>query len=82
PRPLRLHDVKEHPRSYGFPAHHPPMMTFLGVPVMIRGEAWGNLYLTDKAGGEDFDAQDERAVVVLADWAAIAIEHARLYHAV
>jgi GAF domain-containing protein len=48
PRPLRLNDVSEHPRSYGFPAHHPPMHTFLGVPVLIRGEPWGNLYLTEK----------------------------------
>ena len=52
PRPLRLADVGEHPRSYGFPPGHPPMATFLGVPILIRGEAWGNLYLTEKAGGE------------------------------
>ena len=51
PAPLRLDDVSDHPRSYGFPAHHPPMHTFLGVPVLIRGEPWGNLYLTEKAGG-------------------------------
>ena len=81
PRPLRIADVGEHPRSYGFPPGHPPMRTFLGVPVMIRGEAWGNLYLTEKAGGE-FTAEDEDAVVVLADWAAIAIENARLYRSV
>ena len=55
------------------------METFLGVPVLIRGEAWGNLYLCDKAGGEPFSADDEEAVVVLAEWAAIAIENARLY---
>ncbi len=80
PRPLRLPDVGAHPRSYGFPAAHPPMRSFLGVPIVIRGRAWGNLYLTDKAGGEEeFTAGDEDAVVVLADWAAIAIENARLY---
>jgi len=82
PEPLRLHDVGSHPRSYGFPPGHPPMNTFLGVPVIIRGEAWGNLYLTEKAGGEDFDEADQAAVIVLADWAAIAIEHARLYETV
>src|SRR3954465_5402516 len=81
PRPLRLSDLGDHPRSYGFPPGHPPMRGFLGVPIMIRGEAWGNLYLTEKAGG-DFDRDDEDAVVVLADWAAIAIENARLYRAV
>ena len=81
PRPLRLADLGEHPRSYGFPPGHPPMRGFLGVPILIRGEAWGNLYLTEKAGGE-FDQEDEDAVVVLADWAAIAIENARLYRVV
>jgi signal transduction histidine kinase len=79
PRPLRLHRVGDDPRSYGFPAGHPPMDTFLGVPVMIRGEAWGNLYLTEKAGGADFTDADQEAIVVLADWAAIAIDNARLY---
>ena len=79
PRPLRLDDVGDHPRSYGFPPGHPPMRSFLGVPILIRGEAWGNLYLTEKAGGEPFAPDDEEAVVVLADWAAIAIENARLY---
>jgi signal transduction histidine kinase len=76
PKPLRLPDVGAHPRSYGFPIGHPPMSTFLGVPVLIRGEAWGNLYLTDKDEGEFTDA-DEEAVVMLAEWAAIAIENAR-----
>jgi two-component system, NarL family, sensor histidine kinase DevS len=80
PHPLRLHDLRDHPRSYGFPANHPPMRTFLGVPISIRGDAWGNLYLTDKEDGEDFDAIDEQSVVVLADWAAVAIENASLYH--
>jgi GAF domain-containing protein len=60
PRPLRLSEVGRHPRSYGFPPGHPPMSSFLGVPVMIRGEAWGNLYLTEKAGGE-FDEADEQS---------------------
>src|SRR4051794_8738302 len=82
PRPLRLEDVGMHPRSYGFPPGHPPMTTFLGVPVRIRGEAWGNLYLTEKEGGEPFTRQDEASAMVLADWAGIAIEHARLYEAV
>jgi signal transduction histidine kinase len=79
PRPLRLDDVGDHPRSYGFPPGHPPMRTFLGVPLLIRGQAWGNLYLTEKAGGEPFSGEDEEAVIVLADWAAIAIDNARLY---
>ena len=78
PRPLRLADVGAHPQSYGFPAAHPPMTSFLGVPIVIEGQAWGNLYLTEKAGGE-FTDEDEEAAVVLADWAAIAITNARLY---
>ena len=82
PRPLRLDDVGDHPRSYGFPPGHPPMRSFLGVPILIRGEAWGNLYLTEKAGGEPFALDDEEAVIVLADWAAIAIENAGLYREV
>ena len=77
PSPLRLANVGEHPHSYGFPAGHPAMSTFLGVPILVRGQAWGNLYLTEKDGGE-FDQADEEAVVMLADWAGIAIEHARL----
>jgi two-component system, NarL family, sensor histidine kinase DevS len=76
PKPLRLPDVGAHPRSYGFPIGHPPMTTFLGVPILIRGEAWGNLYLTDKHEGE-FTETDEQAVVMLAEWASIAIENAR-----
>jgi GAF domain-containing protein len=78
PRPLRLPDVEAHPESYGFPLAHPPMHTFLGVPIVVHGEAWGNLYLTEKAGGE-FTRDDEDSVTVLADWAAIAIANARLY---
>jgi signal transduction histidine kinase len=80
PRPLRLADVGLHPSSYGFPAGHPAMHSFLGVPVVIRGEVWGNLYLTEKRDGE-FTEADEQAAVILADWAAIAIGNARLYEA-
>ncbi len=78
PRPLRLKDVSAHPRSYGFPLAHPPITTFLGVPILIDAEAWGNLYLTETEHGE-FTADDEDAAVVLAGWAAIAIVNARLY---
>ena len=78
PKPLRLSDVGAHPASYGFPIDHPPMQSFLGVPVLVRGEAWGNLYLTEKADGE-FDEADEAAIVMLARWAATAIHNARLY---
>jgi signal transduction histidine kinase len=78
-RPLRLTDVGAHAESYGFPPAHPPMNTFLGVPVVIRGEAYGNLYLTEKADGAEFTDDDEHSIVILADWAAIAIENARLY---
>jgi len=77
--PLRLPNVSAHPDSYGFPEGHPPMKAFLGVPIVIRGEAWGNLYLTEKENEEDFDESDEAAAVVLADWTAVAIENARLY---
>jgi signal transduction histidine kinase len=77
-RPLRTSDVGRHPQSYGFPDGHPPMRSFLGVPIVIRGEPWGNLYLTEKDGGE-FTEADEEAVGVLADWAATAIGNARLY---
>jgi signal transduction histidine kinase len=76
PKPLRLADVGAHPRSYGFPIGHPPMTTFLGVPIVVEDQAWGNLYLTDKDAGE-FTAADEDAVVMLAEWAAIAIANAR-----
>jgi signal transduction histidine kinase len=76
---LRLHDLSEDPRSVGFPANHPPMRTFLGVPVLLRGVAYGNLYLTEKAGGADFNQEDEEIVQLLAGQAAVAIENARLY---
>lgn len=79
PSPLRLPDVSAHPRSYGFPPAHPEMKTFLGTPVLVRGEAWGNLYLTQKEGGEEFDEGDEEVAIVLAAWAGVAIENARLY---
>ncbi len=77
PKPLRLAKVGDHASSYGFPKHHPPMNTFLGVPIIIRGEAYGNLYLTEKEGGQQFSSDDEESVIVLADWAAIAIDNAR-----
>ena len=79
PEPLRLHDIAEHPASYGFPPHHPPMSSFLGVPVRIRDQVFGNLYLTEKAGGGDFTEVDENIVVALAAAAGVAIENARLY---
>jgi signal transduction histidine kinase len=78
PETLRLEDVGHHPRSYGFPAGHPVMRSFLGVPVVVRGEVWGNLYLAEKEGGQ-FTDEDEQAAVILADWAAVAIHNARLY---
>jgi len=78
PEPLRLADVGEHPGSYGFPTGHPVMHSFLGVPILIRGLVWGNLYLAEKRDG-DFTEQDEQAAVILADWAAVAIDNARLY---
>jgi two-component system, NarL family, sensor histidine kinase DevS len=78
PQPLRLQDVGRHPSSYGFPSGHPVMRGFLGVPVIVRGEAWGNLYLTEKEDGE-FTERDEQAAVILADWAAVAIHNAHLY---
>jgi signal transduction histidine kinase len=80
-RPLRLHAITDDPRSVGFPANHPPMTTFLGVPIVLRGFAYGNLYLTEKAGGEDFDEADQELVGMLASQAAVAIENARLYEA-
>ena len=78
-RPLRLHDIAEDPRSVGFPANHPPMRSFLGAPVTARGQVYGNLYLTEKRDGEDFDADDERALTLLATQAGVAIENASLY---
>jgi GAF domain-containing protein len=77
PRPLRLADVGRHPRSYGFPAGHPDMKTFLGVSVLVAAEPFGNLYVSEKAGGEEFSEEDEQALVRLAGVASIAIDHAR-----
>jgi len=77
--PLRLHDLGDDPRSFGFPANHPPMRTFLGVPILLRGVAYGNLYLTEKEGGGDFTDEDEDLTQLLAAQAAVAIENTRLY---
>ncbi|WP_373861999.1 GAF domain-containing protein [Micromonospora saelicesensis] len=79
PRPLRMPDITQHPRSYGFPANHPPMHSFLGVPVLIRDQIFGNLYLAEKQGGAEFTEDDEEIVVALAAAAGVAIENARLY---
>jgi signal transduction histidine kinase len=79
PRPLRLPDLHQHPDSYGFPPNHPPMTSFLGVPIFVRGEVYGNLYLTDKANGEPFTDVDEELVVGLASAAGVAIDNARLH---
>jgi signal transduction histidine kinase len=76
-RVLRLHDLKTDPRSVGFPANHPPMSSFLGVPILLRGTAYGNLYLTEKEGGADFTQEDEELTTLLAAQAAVAIENAR-----
>ncbi|MGK5733927.1 sensor histidine kinase [Streptomyces sp. URMC 124] len=80
PAPLRLTDLNRHPRSYGFPEHHPPMRTFLGVPVRVREEVFGNLYLTEKRGGAAFDADDEAVLTTLSIAAGVAIDNARMYH--
>ena len=79
PSPLRLDDVGSHPRSYGFPPGHPPMTSFLGAPVLVAGLPFGNLYLTDKVTGGSFTDDDERALVLMAEFAGIAIDHARRY---
>jgi two-component system, NarL family, sensor histidine kinase DevS len=79
PKPLRLDDISQHPASVGFPAHHPPMRTFLGVPVRVRDESFGTLYLTDKTNGQPFSEDDEVLVQALAAAAGIAIANARLY---
>ncbi len=80
-RPLRLVDLSKDPRSVGFPANHPPMKSFLGVPILLRGVVYGNLYLTEKAGGGPFTEEDEELVVLLSSQAAVAVENARLYEA-
>jgi signal transduction histidine kinase len=79
PETLRLADVRAHPHSYGFPAGHPTMRTFLGVPILVRGVPFGNLYLTEKAGGAQFTEEDERTIGLLAQFAGVAIDHARRY---
>ena len=79
PRPLRLSDLASHPSSYGFPPNHPPMKTFLGVPIEVQGTVFGNLYLTEKAGGAAFTDDDEEAVVALAAAAGYVIGNARAY---
>ncbi len=81
PEPVRIEDLSQHPASVGFPAHHPPMRTFLGVPIRIRDQVFGNLYLTEKSGGRSFTGDDEVLVLALAGAAGIAIDNARLYQA-
>lgn len=79
PHPLRLDDIGSHPKSYGFPIGHPTMTTFLGVPISLQGEIWGNFYLADKESGEPFDDADEDAIVLLAGWIGIAVANAESY---
>ncbi|QOD05439.1 GAF domain-containing protein [Pseudarthrobacter sp. BIM B-2242] len=79
PKPLRLHDLSQHPDAYGFPQHHPPMKSFLGVPIRVRDVVFGNLYLTQKKGGGDFTDEDEDLAEALAAAAGVAIENAGLY---
>jgi signal transduction histidine kinase len=79
PRPLRLADMSAHPHSYGFPPNHPPMRSFLGVPVVVQGEPFGNLYLTEKQDAGEFSAEDEDAAILLAEFAGLAIDHARRF---
>jgi signal transduction histidine kinase len=79
PKPLRLPDLTRHPDSFGFPPHHPPMRSFLGTPILVRGKVFGNLYLCDKEGDEAFSDIDEELVTALASAAGIAIENARLH---
>jgi signal transduction histidine kinase len=78
-KPIRTADINRHPERYGFPPHHPPMKSFLGVPVTGRGGVFGNLYLTEKIDAAEFDAEDEAIAVLLASQAAVAVENARLY---
>ena len=78
-RPLRLHRLGKHPESYGFPPNHPPMTSFLGVPIRVRDEVYGNLYLTDKVGAPAFSEEDEALAEALAQAASIAIQTSRLH---
>ncbi|MEU2159209.1 GAF domain-containing protein [Streptomyces sp. NPDC019396] len=82
PQPLRLSNLSQHPASSGFPAHHPPMRSFLGVPIRVRDEVFGNIYLTEKRDGTEFDSEDEAVLSALAVAAGIAIENARLFEEV
>ena len=82
PAPLRLSELGEHERSYGFPPNHPPMKSFLGVPIRAKGEVFGNLYLTDKVGADDFTEEDEALTEALALAAGIAIDNTRLHERV
>ena len=79
PKPIRSADINRHPKRYGFPPNHPPMKSFLGVPIRSRGEVFGNLYLTEKIGAKEFDVEDEAITVLLAAHAAVAVENARLH---
>ena len=79
PEPLRLHDLTKHPMAVGFPANHPPMKTFLGVPIRVRGTVFGNLYLTEKKDAQDFTREDQELAVALAAAAGVAIQNARLF---
>jgi two-component system, NarL family, sensor histidine kinase DevS len=79
PKTIRLRSIEDDPRSVGFPPHHPPMTSFLGVPVLVRGKVFGNLYLTERIDGGEFTADDEELVAALAATAGVAIENARLY---
>jgi signal transduction histidine kinase len=79
PTSLRIADVGRHPHSYGFPVGHPPMRSFLGVPIVVAGQPYGNLYLTDKRGTDEFDEEDEQAAMMFAQFAGVAIDHARRF---
>ncbi|KGN37812.1 hypothetical protein N803_12190 [Knoellia subterranea KCTC 19937] len=79
PTPLRVERIGEHPDSYGFPPNHPPMTSFMGAPIRIRGQVFGNVYLTDKVGADSFTRDDEAILIALASAAGVAIENARLY---
>jgi signal transduction histidine kinase len=79
PSPVRMPDITRHPRSYGFPPHHPPMHSFLGAPIRIRDQIFGNLYLSEKQGAAEFTQDDEQIVVALAAAAGAAIDNARLF---
>lgn len=80
-RPLRIGDLSTHPASYGFPQHHPAMRSFLGVPILARGIVFGNLYLTEKVGADEFNGEDEEFAAAFAAAAGVAIENARLHEA-